>query len=443
MLKKVEQRQRRGEGARGRSRGGMGNCCGVPGDAVKDDGTELKERASSMTRSSSSSSSNSMELVDRREEEEESTLGVTGSAGAACGMPDDYSNIRQTLAKRGTLSYGAAKMPAAPRNSRDGVFCSPEEKMPLPTLNFKRGKLLSSVDGSAESDRDVEVGEDSSQLGFARVLEMWQEDKRARKKKRGLLGSLGLKKSAAKGKPGRAGDADGKVMMWETFLRSKKVTDTNPAWRHAKQTYTSEKFKDKVEYLFASIDTNGVGFLEKHEFMFMIDGLRGRMHHFLRNTRDLYFTQKQDEVLPADQEFVLSEDFKDSLVGAIQDKLYTWRMTPHAWAVDRDLFENLVTLIFCSTIYLIMTDEEKSPVEVPVAVEFYLLMSAEGIGVPIDQTLLKSASRSSLDGDIDAIATSLFCKAIFSLHLIVPPQSVTYVDETVPEATEEEEAGED
>ncbi|WZN58613.1 EF-hand domain-containing protein [Chloropicon roscoffensis] len=421
----------------------MGNCCGVPGDAVKDDGTELKERASSMTRSSSSSSSNSMELVDRREEEE-STLGVTGSAGAACGMPDDYSNIRQTLAKRGTLSYGAAKMPAAPRNSRDGVFCSPEEKMPLPTLNFKRGKLLySSVDGSVESDRDVEVGEDSSQLGFARVLEMWQEDKRARKKKRGLLGSLGLKKSAAKGKPGRAGDADGKVMMWETFLRSKKVTETNPAWRHAKQTYTSEKFKDKVEYLFASIDTNGVGFLEKHEFMFMIDGLRGRMHHFLRNTRDLYFTQKQDEVLPADQEFVLSEDFKDSLVGAIQDKLYTWRMTPHAWAVDRDLFENLVTLIFCSTIYLIMTDEEKSQVEVPVAIEFYLLMSAEGIGVPIDQTLLKSASRSSDIGDIDTIATSLFCKAIFSLHLIVPPQSVTYVDETVPEATEEEEAGED
>ena len=63
--------------------------------------------------------------------------------------------------------------------------------------------------------------------------------------------------------------------------------------------------------------------------------------------------------------------------------------------------------------------------------------------MPIDQTLLKSASRSSDIGDIDAIATSLFCKAIFSLHLIVPPQSVTYVDETVPEATEEEEAGED
>ena len=81
------------------------------------------------------------------------------------------------------------------------------------------------------------------------------------------------------------------------------------------------------------------------------------MHHFLRNTRALYFTQKQDEVLPSDQEFVLSEDFKTSLVGAIQQQLFTWRMTPHAWAVDKDLFENLVSLIFCSTVYLIMTDE--------------------------------------------------------------------------------------
>ena len=84
------------------------------------------------------------------------------------------------------------------------------------------------------------------------------------------------------------------------------------------------------------------------------------MHHFLRNTRALYFTQKQDEVLPSDQEFVLSEDFKTSLVSAIQQQLFTWRMTPHAWAVDKDLFENLVSLIFCSTVYLIMTDEVRS-----------------------------------------------------------------------------------
>ena len=335
-----------------------------------------------MTRSSSSSSSNSMELVDRREEEE-STLGVTGSggrglrhAGRLLEHQADSGEAGDPFVRRGQDARGAQELEGR------RLLGSPEEKMPSADAQLQAGKTTSSVDGSVESDRDVEVGEDSSQLGFARVLEMWQEDKRARKKKRGLLGSLGLKKSAAKGKPGRAGDAGRQGDDVETFLRSKKVTETNPAWRHAKQTYTSEKFKDKVEYLFASIDTTGVGFLEKHEFMFMIDGLRGRMHHFLRNTRDLYFTQKQDEVLPADQEFVLSEDFKDSLVGAIQDKLYTWRMTPHAWAVDRDLFENLVTLIFCSTIYLIMTDEEKSPVEVPVAVEFYLLMSAEALACP-------------------------------------------------------------
>ncbi len=55
-------------------------------------------------------------------------------------------------------------------------------------------------------------------------------------------------------------------------------------------------------------------------------------------------------MVPADQEFVLSEDFKSSLVGAIQSELFTWRATPHAWAVDKDLFENLVTLIFCRSV---------------------------------------------------------------------------------------------
>ena len=86
-----------------------------------------------------------------------------------------------------------------------------------------------------------------------------------------------------------------------------KVTTDNPAWRHAQQTYSSQIFQEKVEYLFSTLDVNGVGFLEKHEFMFMLDGLRGRMHYFLRNTKALYFMQGQDEILPSDQEFVLSE----------------------------------------------------------------------------------------------------------------------------------------
>ncbi|QDZ24413.1 EF-hand domain-containing protein [Chloropicon primus] len=421
----------------------MGNCCSVVPFAGPGEGeaTELGSMETSMRRaleksstgSGSSLSCDSMEFHDRRETGRMNAA-VGGSQEQARAPPfqPDYTEIQKQIEERGTLSYGAAKVTTS-RNSRDRTD-SYEDKMPLQTLNFRRGTTL----GASEAeDMDMELGEDSSsQLGFARVLEQWQEDRKAVKSSRkGLLSLFASSKNKKKGgKPKK----EEKPMMWETFLESKKVETTNPAWRHSKQVYNSDKFKEKVEYMFASIDTNGVGFLEKHEFMFMVDGLRGRMHHFLRNTRALYFTQSQDEVLPSDQEFVLSDDFKDSLVVAIQDQLFTWRMTSHAWAVDKDLFENLVTLIFCSTVYLIMTDEEKSLKDVPVAVEFYLLMSSEGMCVPVEAALIKSASRSS-DGDLDSMANSLFCKAIFSLHMICPPQSLTYVDETVMEVSGEEE----
>ena len=316
--------------------------------------------------------------------------------------PPDFTNIKEAIAQRGSLSYGTVKKPCLASGSHSADLRKYDDKMPLQTLNFKhgRGKLLFSAD---EDEGDMELGEDPSQLKFGKVLQTWQEDKKVRKRatKNGFMFKFGSSKKKKKEERKKE-----KLMMWETFLKSKNVTQNNPAWRHAKQTYTSSKFQEKAEYLFASLDTNGVGFLEKHEFMFMVrglpcrptslppsppslsplrladssllsppsfvplhrarcgrhqvDGLRGRMHHFLRNTRALYFTQKQDEVLPSDQEFVLSEDFKTSLVGAIQQQLFTWRMTPHAWAVDKDLFENLVSLIFCSTVYLIMTDEVRS-----------------------------------------------------------------------------------
>ena len=190
-----------------------------------------------------------------------------------------------------------------------------------------------------------------------------------------------------------------------------------------------------MEYLFSTLDVNGVGFLEKHEFMFMLDGLRGRMHYFLRNTKALYFMQGQDEILPSDQEFVLSEDFKSSLVAAIQEQMFTWRNTPHAWAIDKQFFEDLVALIFCSTANLIMTDEGKCPVSVPVAVEFYLLMSSE------DKPLVAAEPQREQKAQHQAESgeTSLFCKTVFDLHMICPPQSMTHVDETVLECSREEE----
>ena len=42
---------------------------------------------------------------------------------------------------------------------------------------------------------------------------------------------------------------------------------------------------------------------------------------------------------------ICSAEYKASLIKAIQDNLFTWRQAPHAWAVDRDLFRNLVELI--------------------------------------------------------------------------------------------------
>ena len=63
----------------------------------------------------------------------------------------------------------------------------------------------------------------------------------------------------------------------------------------------------------------------------------------------------QDEIPPTDQEFVLSAEYKASLIKAIQDNLFTWRQAPHAWAVDRDLFRNLVELIVCSTVHHVAT----------------------------------------------------------------------------------------
>ena len=124
-------------------------------------------------------------------------------------------------------------------------------------------------------------------------------------------------------------------------------------------------------------------------------------------------------------------------------------MTPHAWAVDKQLFEDLVALIFCSTANLIMTDEGKCPVSVPVAVEFYLLMSSEDnnnnnnnsskpplIAAEPQQQMQHQADSSSSSG---VGGTSLFCKTVFDLHMICPPQSMTHVDETVLECSREEE----
>ena len=93
--------------------------------------------------------------------------------------------------------------------------------------------------------------------------------------------------------------------MWEVFLDVQEMPVDNPGRRHAKQTYTSDAFQHKVDFLFSAIDTSDTGFLEQHEFVFLLDGLRGRMHHFLRNTRALYFMSNQDEIPPTDQEFVL------------------------------------------------------------------------------------------------------------------------------------------
>lgn len=424
----------------------MGNCCGAP--ATGGTSVELGDLKYSGARRGGRGN-----VDDDDDSLDEDSLGngsdlsrdsMDGIGGDDSGRydqfhahtaPPDFTNIKEAIAQRGSLSYGTVKKPCLASGSHSADLRKYDDKMPLQTLNFKhgRGKLLFSAD---EDEGDMELGEDPSQLKFGKVLQTWQEDKKVRKRatKNGFMFKFGSSKKKKKEERKKE-----KLMMWETFLKSKNVTQNNPAWRHAKQTYTSSKFQEKAEYLFASLDTNGVGFLEKHEFMFMVDGLRGRMHHFLRNTRALYFTQKQDEVLPSDQEFVLSEDFKTSLVGAIQQQLFTWRMTPHAWAVDKDLFENLVSLIFCSTVYLIMTDEGKSPIDVPVAIEFYLLMSSEGIDIPCDHALIKSASRSSDTGDIDHIATSLFCKTIFDLHMICPPQSSAVVDETVLECSREEE----
>ena len=347
------------------------------------------------------------------------------------GQPD-VDEIKKRIATKGSLSFGATKMPSMSLNV--------QERMPLQTLQMGRRRKIVEEEEVEDLD-DVELGE-SSQLQFDKVLRMWQEKKKAQKGggfSLFRLGSHGKKSNTPKKRKG-------KLMMWETFLESERVTESNPAWRHASQTYTSAKFKEKCEFLFTSIDTNGVGFLEKHEFMFMLDGLRGRMHHFLRNTRQMYFTQGQDEMIPADQEFVLSDDFKNSLVTAIQDRLYTWRMTEHAWAVGKDLFENLMTLIFCSTVNLIMTDEGKNPVDVPVAIEFYLLMSPEGIAKPVDSEFMSRSSKdtkskASSSSSIDDLASSLFCKAIFDLHMICPPQSCTYVDETLLECSAEMEQG--
>jgi hypothetical protein len=454
----------------------MGNCMGSSASFSRSsDGSAIEDRDrfddDSRSTTSSGTSENSMVQVERNQSDPRLGLGTFTAKDEddvkrielfhlqqqqyALGG-DNYSNIKEVLAKRGTLSFGAAK-----RTEGKGKFGAGktmgdfEEKMPLQTLKIGRGKLMS-LSGHHEGDvdsnmedafEDVSLGK-SSNLQFDKVLRNWSKLKKKSKSSRRMLFFMGdgSKKKNDKGNNRRGKGKKERLRLWEAFLQVKKVTTDNPAWRHAQQTYSSQIFQEKVEYLFSTLDVNGVGFLEKHEFMFMLDGLRGRMHYFLRNTKALYFMQGQDEILPSDQEFVLSEVFKTSLVAAIQEQMFTWRMTPHAWAVDKQLFEDLVALIFCSTANLIMTDEGKCPVSVPVAVEFYLLMSSEDNNDNNKPPLIAAEPQQhqqqiqhQADSSGGGGGTSLFCKTVFDLHMICPPQSMTHVDETVLECSREEE----
>jgi len=401
----------------------------------------------------SNSSDKLLDAMCAREREDEldsagSNRTASSSDTSCFAVLDHHTATREeVIAKRGSLAFGAAQ-----RNPL-GSSSFEEDKMPRSTLKLGRrggrGSFKLSLDDEDAEWDDVNLGEStSSQLKFDRVIPLWKKLKKA---KGGSKKKFKSKFSASScGSADERGDPSAR--MWEVFFDVLEVPEDNPGRRHACQTFASEAFKKKVDYLFTAIDTSGTGFLEKHEFAFLTDGLRGRMHHFLRNTRQLYFMQEQDELPPTDQEFVLSPDFKSCLLSSIQRSLFTWRMMPQAWAVDRKLFSNLVELLVCSTVHLVMTEAEKFPIAVPVAVELYLLMSRDGS--PLSTSMLAQShlqqSKTSPDpnaagSDTEAstrsgghLEDSLFCRTVFDLHLIVPPQTVDFVDETILEDSMED-----
>ena len=135
--------------------------------------------------------------------------------------------------------------------------------------------------------------------------------------------------------------------MWVHYLNELGVPDDNPGRRHLQNVFTSNMFLSKVDALMLTLDSNGTGHVEEHEFRFFLDGLQGRMRPFLRAVRPSARPEPS-----ADLEFVLSEKFKAAVCQAVQDELFTWRQFVHPWALPRVTFRELLQLTLAAAVRL-------------------------------------------------------------------------------------------
>ena len=215
-----------------------------------------------------------------------------------------------------------------------------------------------------------------------------------------------------------AGGSDGG--MWVHYLNELGVPDDNPGRRHLQNVFTSNMFLSKVDALMLTLDSNGTGHVEEHEFRFFLDGLQGRMRPFLRAVRPSARPEPS-----ADLEFVLSEKFKAAVCQAVQDELFTWRQFVHPWALPRVTFRELLQLTLAAAVRLAVDAAASGNFGAgmasglsPIAIDFSLLMASpvEGPGSP---------------------AHNLFCHTVFDLHVLCPPQTADLVDGTIDESSRE------
>ena len=208
--------------------------------------------------------------------------------------------------------------------------------------------------------------------------------------------------------------------MWVHYLNELGVPDDNPGRRHLQNVFTSNVFLSKVDALMLTLDSNGTGHVEEHEFRFFLDGLQGRMRPFLRVVRPSARPEPS-----ADLEFVLSEKFKAAVCQAVQGELFTWRQFAHPWALPRVTFRELLQLTLAAAVRLAVDAAASGNFGAPmasalspIAIDFSLLMASpvEGPGSPVH---------------------SLFCHTVFDLHVLCPPQTSDLVDGTIDESSRE------
>jgi len=331
----------------------------------------------------------------------------------------------------GSLRFGAETLvgPTLQRTS-SGKIVRPlhEERMVKKGSTAKIGRRGCLT---AEDAAELLLADTPSAVTELKFLEVVQQWERAQRQHRGpAMAGIFAPPISPKAPPkshARGTAPDKEKGMWVIFMDLHNIPPSNPGRRHAASLYSRETFKKKVDRLYRALDSSGTGLIEYHEFAFFLNQLRGRMHCFLRNAKEAL--EEHADIPPPDQEFVLSGPFKASLTRAIQEGLFTWRKVRHAWALDRRQFRNLVELVLTSAISLVMDRIASQHMQTPVTVDFCLLM---------EDGRSPKGRRGASDADpSNGIHPGMFCRTVFNLHTLCPPQGKQHRDGTIDEGDEE------